>query len=113
MRNLALIGFALTLAAPAFACPSADASASAYQNAAAEVAAATGTKVTLEIKGMTCGSCSEKVTAELKKINGVKAVAVDHATGMAQVAFDGSVTKADALVAAVKQAGYAAKLAKT
>lgn len=113
MRTLALATLALALSTSAFACPSADASATAFQTAAAEVAAAAGTKVTLQISGMSCGSCSDKVTAELKKINGVKAVAVDHATGVAQIAFDSNVTKADALVAAVKQAGYAAKVAKS
>lgn len=74
-----------------------------------KVDAAAGTKVSLAIEGMKCGSCSDKITAALSKIDGVTAVVVSHATGEARVAFDAAKTSAEALTQAVVATGFTVK----
>lgn len=110
MRTL-LLGAAFVLATPAFACPMADAA--AFQAAADTVQTAQGAKIVLSVEGMHCGSCAQKITAKLSALPGVTAVAVDHQTGSAQVAYDPSKVKPEALVEAVKAAGYKASLPST
>lgn len=102
-----LFGAALALSTPALACPMADAA--AYQAAAEAVQVAKGSKISLTVDGMHCGSCSEKITAKLTAVPGVTAAAVDYQSGVAQVAYDPAKVKPDALVAAVKAAGFTAK----
>lgn len=74
-----------------------------------KVDAAAGTKLSLAIEGMKCGSCSDKITAALSKIDGVNAVVVSHETGEARVAFDAAKTNADALTKAVVDTGFTVK----
>lgn len=107
MRSL-LLGAALLVATPALACPMADAA--AYNDAAAKVHASAGTKVTIAIDGMTCGSCAEKVMTALNGMTGVVAAAVDYQTGRAEIAFDASKVKAEALINAIQKTGYKAKV---
>ena len=78
MFKALIIASALFLAAPAEACPMADAA--AYKVAAAEVQEAEGTKLTLKVDGMHCGDCSNKITAALKKVEGVNAAATAERT---------------------------------
>ena len=65
--------------------------------------------VTLEVKGMTCGSCRRHVNDALAAVPNVEAVDVDLGAGTAVVSssneLDGS-----ALVEAVREAGYQAAL---
>lgn len=103
-----LLGAALLFAAPALACPMADAA--AYQDAAAKVQAAAGTKVSLSVDGLTCGSCSETVAKALSALPGVAAAAVDYQSGRAEIAYDASKVKVESLIAEIKKAGYAARL---
>ena len=62
--------------------------------------------ITLDIAGMTCASCAQRIERKLNKLDGVTA-SVSYATEKAVVAFPDSVT-ADDLVATVVAAGYAA-----
>lgn len=110
MRSIALAA-ALMFAAPALACPMQDAA--EFRAAAEKVEAADGTKLTLDVKGLTCGDCSNKVTAALSGVEGVVAAAVDYQTGLAQIAFDESKTTAKKLLAAVKKSGYEASVTKS
>ncbi len=64
--------------------------------------------VELEIGGMTCASCANRVERKLNKIPGATAL-VNYATEKAQVTADESVSVAD-LVAAVEAAGYTARV---
>jgi Cu+-exporting ATPase len=66
------------------------------------------TDVELEITGMTCASCANRIERKLNKLDGVVAT-VNYATEKAKVTFPGSVTP-DELVATVEQAGYGAAL---
>ena len=67
--------------------------------------------VSLSISGMTCASCVARVEKALQKVPGVTAASVNLATEKAQIKSAGGVT-ADALIAAVRKAGYKAALAE-
>lgn len=108
MIRTTMITAALLLSAPAFACPMADAA--AFAEAAEAVKKADGTHVSLMVEGMHCGSCSEKITAALNGIDGVKASAADYQTGRTEVAIDVKKVKVDALIAKISELGFKAKL---
>lgn len=65
---------------------------------------------TLQITGMTCGSCSRHVDNALRRVPGVSAVRVDQRDHTAQVTHAAETTVA-ALIAAAVEAGYDAALA--
>ena len=60
---------------------------------------------TYTVKGMTCEHCVAAVTQEVGKVEGVKAVEVDLASGAVTVESDGPVDEA-LFAAAVDEAGY-------
>ena len=64
--------------------------------------------IELEISGMTCASCANRIERKLNKLDGVTAT-VNYATEKAKVTFDPSVSTDD-LVSAVEAAGYQAAL---
>jgi copper chaperone CopZ len=65
----------------------------------------------LKVTGMTCGHCQKTVEQALKGVNGVYSAVVDLQDGEAEIDFDDDAVTAGALVAAVEQAGYGARLA--
>ncbi|MHA4854913.1 heavy metal translocating P-type ATPase [Rhodococcus sp. MSC1_016] len=65
-------------------------------------------RVELEIGGMTCASCANRIEKKLNKLDGVTAT-VNYATEKARVNYVGAVSTED-LVATVEQAGYTAKV---
>jgi Cu+-exporting ATPase len=65
-------------------------------------------EVQLDITGMTCASCANRIERKLNKLDGVTA-SVNYATEKATVTFGDPVT-ADDLLATVEAAGYAATL---
>jgi len=72
----------------------------------AEGAAASA--VELEISGMTCSSCANRIEKKLNKLDGVSAT-VNYATEKAKVSYLGTVTPDD-LIATVEATGYGAAL---
>ncbi|MET0526412.1 MAG: cation transporter, partial [Nocardioides sp.] len=62
------------------------------------------TDIELEITGMTCASCANRIERKLNKLEGVTA-SVNYATEKAKVTFPEGVS-ADVLVDTVRQAGY-------
>lgn len=62
--------------------------------------------VQFKIDGMTCEGCAKSVTSALQGSPGVETVAVNFATGIADIGFDDSLTNADTLKAAVETAGF-------
>ena len=86
------------------ACPMADAA--AFQEAAAKVAATEGAHASFTLNGMTCGSCSSKVSTSLNALTGVLASAVDYQTGKVEIAYDSSKTDVAKLEAALVETGY-------
>lgn len=109
MLRSIFLGAALTFSTAAVACPMADAA--AFASALETVQQSDGAKAAFTVDGMHCGDCSEKVTAAVKQIDGVKAIAVDYQTGRAEVAFDDSKTTADKVLEAISATGFTAKKA--
>ncbi|MDQ3485620.1 MAG: cation transporter, partial [Actinomycetota bacterium] len=68
----------------------------------------TTTDIELEISGMTCASCANRIERKLNKLDGVVAT-VNYSTEKAKVTYPASVAPED-LVNTVEQAGYAATL---
>jgi len=68
-------------------------------------------KATLYVSGMHCASCSLIISKALSKKEGVKEANVNFSTSKATVEFDETKIKEEALIAAVKGAGYGASLA--
>ena len=67
----------------------------------------------LELTGMTCASCANRIERSLNKVPGVEAT-VNYATEKASVrAAEGGQLDADELIAAVQKAGYGAALVVT
>ncbi|WP_283398190.1 heavy metal translocating P-type ATPase [Modestobacter marinus] len=66
-------------------------------------------EVRLDITGMTCASCANRIERKLNKLDGVQA-SVNYATEAATVRFDPDRVEADQLVATVAAAGYSAAL---
>jgi len=75
-----------------------------------DISKAPGTHLALAVDGMKCGACSTKITNALKAIEGVNAVAVNHETGKAEVAFDEKKTDAKAMIAAIEKLSFTAKV---
>ncbi|WP_288403199.1 copper ion binding protein, partial [uncultured Deinococcus sp.] len=68
------------------------------------------TTLDFDIGGMTCAACVGRVERGLKKVPGVKDVAVNLATERARVAYDPGLTSPEALAQAVGDIGYEARL---
>jgi Cu+-exporting ATPase len=66
-------------------------------------------EVRLDITGMTCASCANRIERKLNKLDGVQAT-VNYATEAATVRFDPARVDTDRLLATVSAAGYSATL---
>jgi cation transport ATPase len=64
--------------------------------------------VDLKLAGMTCAACAARIEKVLNRVDGVRAD-VNFATESAHVEFDRAKATTDALIAAVRNAGYDAK----
>ena len=62
---------------------------------------------TLEIQGMSCGSCVHHVTETLRRVEGVEVSLV--AIGTATVCFDSAAVKFETITGALAAAGYPAR----
>lgn len=68
-----------------------------------------GSRITLQVTGMTCSACSTTVERVLKAVPGVNRVAVSFTTGDAAVeAENGRTLRAETLVEAIEDAGFEA-----
>ncbi|WP_308127944.1 heavy metal translocating P-type ATPase [Modestobacter italicus] len=66
-------------------------------------------EVRLDITGMTCASCANRIERKLNKLDGVRA-SVNYATEAATVRYDPARVDTDRLLATVAAAGYSAAL---
>ncbi|WP_308200653.1 heavy metal translocating P-type ATPase [Klenkia sp. PcliD-1-E] len=66
-------------------------------------------EVRLDITGMTCASCANRIERKLNKVEGVQA-SVNYATEAATVVYDPAAVDTDTLLATVSAAGYSAAL---
>ncbi|MFN2431992.1 MAG: heavy-metal-associated domain-containing protein [Gemmatimonadota bacterium] len=64
---------------------------------------------TLQVRGMTCGHCTDAVSRVLKGVPGVRSAEVDLEGGRARVDYDEGLTRPEALSAAVAGAGFTAE----
>ncbi|MRR56295.1 MAG: copper chaperone [Deltaproteobacteria bacterium] len=64
----------------------------------------------LQTKGMTCGSCSSKISKALESLSGVAITEVDANGGWVIVGYDTKTVKPDALAKKVTGAGFASKV---
>lgn len=64
---------------------------------------------TLEVKGMTCASCSVAVKTALKRVEGYKSAEVSVKDGRVVVTYDPAKTDPAKLAAAVTKLGYESK----
>ncbi len=68
--------------------------------------AETMTKTTLQVEGMTCSGCEQRIGTALRRIDGVREVTADHTTGEVAVRFDPQTTGPDAVRERITMAGY-------
>lgn len=68
---------------------------------------------TLAIAGMSCGACVRQVTSALDRLTGVVHVNVDPRTNEASVEHLPAFVDAASLIAAIREAGYAARVVDT
>ena len=73
---------------------------------------ARGERLELQLEGMTCASCANRIERRLNKLDGVQAT-VNYATEKAAVEFDPAAASPDDLLAAVEAAGYRARLPRS
>ncbi len=81
-----------------------------HTTATADISEAPGTHVTFAVKGMSCGSCADRITASLTELDGVNAVAVSHETGKAEVAYDAAKLDEKKLTEAIEALDFKAKV---
>ena len=62
--------------------------------------------VTLQVEGMTCTGCEQRVDKVLRRMDGVREATADHRTGQVRVCFDPAVIDRAALEARIDTAGY-------
>jgi len=70
------------------------------------VGATTDSVAMLKTVGMTCDSCSTRISKALQALNGVAVTEVDLANGLVIVGYDGKAVKPDALTEKVRAAGF-------
>ncbi len=62
--------------------------------------------VTIQVKGMHCGSCEALVKEALEELRGVEDVDVSHSSGTATVSYHESTISLEDLNAAIEKEGY-------
>lgn len=67
-------------------------------------------QATLEISGMTCAACANRIEKGLNRLDGVKHATVNFAIETAHVEFESSAVTIDDMVKKVEQLGYKAQL---
>jgi Cu+-exporting ATPase len=66
--------------------------------------------INLDVKGMTCASCVNRIERVLKKEESVQEASVNLATEKAKISFDAAKTNPQHLIELIQKAGYDAKL---
>ncbi|MCA9571261.1 MAG: hypothetical protein KC656_25655 [Myxococcales bacterium] len=124
-----LIGAALFVGTPALACPMADAA--AFAEAAQKVEAAEGSKLSIAVAGMHCGSCClnvneiEEIQAAVRLADreadivvlsfhgGAEGYSARNVPGRTEVAFDAAKVDQAKLLAAIASVGFEAKVSES
>ena len=64
------------------------------------------TTVTLQVNGMDCANCEQRLGTALQRLDGVSEARVDHRSGEVVARFDPVVTTQQAVAERVETAGY-------
>ena len=67
----------------------------------------------INIDGMTCGGCVASVHTATADIEGLNTISIELADNLATVSFDDSKTSAEAIAAAIDDAGFEATVANS
>lgn len=62
--------------------------------------------VEFKCEGMTCSGCEDKITEEVKKLDGIKEVTADSKSKFVKVSYAGNLTNKEAIQKAINAAGY-------
>lgn len=60
----------------------------------------------LQVEGMTCTGCEQRIGAALRRVDGVRDVSADHISGEVRVQFNPRRTDRDAVRERIALAGY-------
>ncbi len=60
----------------------------------------------LQVNGMTCAGCEQRVGTVLRRVEGVRQVTADHTTGRVQVRIGPELADRDVLGERINNAGY-------
>lgn len=69
--------------------------------------------VEFKCAGMHCSGCEETITAEVKKLDGIKEVKADSKGKIVNVSFDANKTNKDNISKAINTAGYDTEISKS
>lgn len=62
--------------------------------------------VVLQVEGMSCTGCEQRIGTVLRRVEGVRDVTADHVTGRVEVRVGPEVTDSGQLVERIETAGY-------
>ncbi len=63
-------------------------------------------KLKLNVEGMHCPSCEILISDELKELDGITKVKIDHKSGLADIEFDDSKINKEKIIETIKKEGY-------
>ena len=63
-------------------------------------------QIDLNVSGMTCGACEQRIEKALTRIDGVVQSVADHPAARVRVMFDPARTSESALRSCIERAGY-------
>lgn len=63
-------------------------------------------EVKLQVKGMSCSGCEQRIQKVLARVEGVVRSAADHHAGEVRVMFDPNRTSEQVVRSSIEQAGY-------
>ncbi|MBI2886434.1 MAG: heavy metal translocating P-type ATPase, partial [Chloroflexi bacterium] len=72
----------------------------------------TASRVVLEVSGMTCASCVNRIEQGLRRVPGVREASVNLATERAAVVYDPQAVQEQALITTIEELGYEARPAE-
>ncbi|GAB3488559.1 heavy-metal-associated domain-containing protein [Amycolatopsis cihanbeyliensis] len=63
-------------------------------------------RVELDVRGMECGACEQRVAAVLKRVDGVRTATADHTSGRVEVSVGAKLPGRDVQVERIEAAGF-------
>lgn len=64
-------------------------------------------QVVLEVSGMSCGGCEERISTALSRLEGVRHISADHRSGQVRVAYDPVAVTIQTVRERIADMGYA------